>query len=209
MIGFLIGKLHAKQPPLLLVNVNGVGYEVEAPMSTFYALGSEGSDVTLLTHMHVREDAMLLFGFATEHERALFKELIKVNGVGAKMALAILSSMSVQEFVFAVDAANAAGLTKIPGVGKKTADRLVIEMRDRLKNWALMFASKDKPVHLSSQGASVAASAAIGHVQRSAINALESLGYKTAQAETMIGDIDAEGLTLEALIKKALQAVKV
>ncbi len=135
MIGFLSGKLHAKRPPQILIDVNGVGYEIEAPMSTFYAIGEAGADVTLLTHMHVREDAMLLFGFATEQERNLFKELIKVNGIGAKMAIGILSAMSVNDFVGLVDVGDAPALTKIPGVGKKTAERLVIEMRDRLKGW--------------------------------------------------------------------------
>lgn len=207
MIGFLVGQLHSKQPPQLLINVNGVGYEVEAPMSTFYALGAEGSNVTILTHMHVREDAMLLFGFATELERALFKELIKVNGVGAKMALGVLSAMSVQDFVFAVDAANATALTKIPGVGKKTAERLVIEMRDRLKNWALMFGAVPQGAKASNPAMETAV--AFGQLQRSAMAALESLGYKAPLAEKMILDIDEEGLTLETMIKKALQGVKI
>lgn len=207
MIGFLAGTLHAKQPPQVLINVNGVGYEVEAPMSTFYALGAEGSQVTLLTHMHVREDAMLLFGFATELERALFKELIKVNGVGAKMALGVLSAMSVQDFVFAVDAANANALTKIPGVGKKTAERLVIEMRDRLKNWTLMFGTT--PSGAKAVNPTMETAVAFGQLQRSAMAALEALGYKAAVAEKMILDIDDDGLTLETMIKKALQGVKI
>ncbi|MDG4813513.1 Holliday junction branch migration protein RuvA [Hydrogenovibrio sp. 3SP14C1] len=199
MIGFLLGKLHAKLPPQILINVNGVGYEVEAPMSTFYAIGEVGDEVMLLTHMHVREDAMLLFGFASELERSLFKELIKVNGIGAKMAIGILSAMSVNDFVGLVEAGDAPALTKIPGVGKKTAERLVIEMRDRLKGWenSASTASLSKPM-----GDSTSASQAA-----SAVEALISLGYKPAQAEKMVQAVES-GLSLEETIKKALQSVK-
>lgn len=199
MIGFLSGLLHAKLPPQILVNVNGVGYEVEAPMSTFYAIGDVGDEVMLLTHMHVREDAMLLFGFASESERSLFKELIKVNGIGAKMAIGILSAMSVNDFVSLVEAENAPALTKIPGVGKKTAERLVIEMRDRLKGWEGQTSST-----LSSKNA---VSSVPENQKVSAIEALVSLGYKSAQAEKMVQTVES-GLTLEETIKKALQSVK-
>lgn len=199
MIGFLNGKLHAKVPPVLLVNVHGVGYEVEAPMSTFYQLGAVGEEVTLLTHMHVREDAMLLFGFATESERRLFKELIKVNGIGAKMAIGILSAMSVNEFVSLVELADAPALTKIPGVGKKTAERLVIEMRDRLKDWM-------GDVGITSTEASVAPSAPSLSPSQ-AVEALIALGYKPAQADKMVKAVPP-GLSLEETIKAALQSVK-
>jgi len=199
MIGFLSGILHAKLPPQILVNVNGVGYEVEAPMSTFYAIGDVGDEVMLLTHMHVREDAMLLFGFASESERSLFKELIKVNGIGAKMAIGILSAMSVNDFVGLVEAGDAPALTKIPGVGKKTAERLVIEMRDRLKGWEGQSDSA-----LSSKNS---VSCVPENQSASAVEALVSLGYKSAQAEKMVQTVES-GLTLEETIKKALQSVK-
>ena len=133
MIGFLRGKLAAKHPPALLLDVNGVGYEVEAPMSTFYGLPGVGSDVSLFTHLVVREDAHVLFGFGTERERALFRELIKVSGVGPRIALGILSGASVDEFHRCVEAQDTAALTRIPGIGRKTAERLIVEMRDRLK----------------------------------------------------------------------------
>jgi len=199
MIGFLSGTLHAKLPPQILINVNGVGYEVEAPMSTFYAIGEEGDEVMLLTHMHVREDAMLLFGFASERERSLFKELIKVNGIGAKMAIGILSAMSVSDFVGLVEAGDAPALTKIPGVGKKTAERLVIEMRDRLKGWKTEVGSV-----MSSK---TLASSPSDNQGASAVEALISLGYKSAQAEKMVQSVES-GLSLEETIKKALQSVK-
>lgn len=199
MIGFLIGKLHAKNPPQLLVNVNGIGYEVEAPMSTFYQLGNLGDEVQLLTHMHVREDAMLLFGFATEEERALFKELIKVNGIGAKMAIGILSAMSVDDFVGLVELADAPALTKIPGVGKKTAERLVIEMRDRLKDWMVKGAHSGNIDKSVSQPVKQSASVAV--------EALLALGYKPAQAEKMVQSVPRD-LSLEETIKAALKSVK-
>lgn len=202
MIGFLSGKLHAKQPPMLLIDVNGVGYEVEAPMSTFYALGEPGTEVTVVTHMHVREDAMLLFGFASELERSLFRELIKVNGIGAKMAIGILSAMTVNEFVGLVEVADTTALTKIPGVGKKTAERLVIEMRDRLKGWQgevmsglEATATSDKPAMQMNSSASTA------------VQALVALGYKSSQAEKMVQAVP-EGLTTEETIRKALQTIK-
>ncbi len=204
MIGFLTGRLHSKQPPALVLDVNGVGYEIEAPMSTFYALGNLDATQTILTHLHVREDAMLLFGFATAVERALFKELIKVNGVGAKMALGVLSAMSVNDFVTAVEQENAVGLTSIPGVGKKTAERLIIEMRDRLKNWAIDKADKAKgDVDLGSE------SVFFNDIQESAIEALVSLGYKSTQADKMVRKIKDKNLSLESLIKQALQSVSI
>jgi Holliday junction DNA helicase RuvA len=202
MIGFLKGKLAVKQPPLLVIDVQGVGYEVEAPMSSFYVLGEVGADVQLLTHMHVREDAMLLFGFATEQERALFRELIKVSGIGAKMALAILSSQSVDEFCAYVQAADTAALVKVPGVGKKTAERLVIEMRDRLKNWTVAMPNKLGTTASQSPGL-------VGGIQRSACEALIGLGYKESQADALVKAAYQDDLTLEALIKRALQQVKV
>jgi len=132
VIGFVRGKLVVKTPPHLTVDVGGVGYDIEAPMSTFYTLPAVGSDVRLLTHLVVREDAHILFGFGTQEERALFRNLLKVSGVGPKIALAILSGVSVEGFATCVKLQDAAALTRIPGVGRKTAERLLIEMRDRL-----------------------------------------------------------------------------
>ncbi|HED40205.1 MAG TPA: Holliday junction branch migration protein RuvA, partial [Chromatiales bacterium] len=132
MIGRLRGRVVWKQAPQLLIDVNGVGYEVEATMNTFYTLPLESSEITLYTHLVVREDAQLLYGFASEAERAMFRGLIKINGVGAKMALTILSGMSIDEFAVCIRESDSATLTRLPGVGKKTAERLIIEMRDRL-----------------------------------------------------------------------------
>ena len=135
MIGRLTGTLLAKQPPALLLDVAGVGYELEAPMTTFYTLPAVGETVTLHTHLVVREDAHLLFGFASEDERRLFRALIKVSGVGARLALTILSGVSADEFVRCVQDSDTATLVRLPGIGKKTAERLIVEMRDRLDDW--------------------------------------------------------------------------
>ncbi len=200
MIGFLTGKIHSKQPPLLQLEVQGVGYNIEAPMSTFYVLGEVGELSTILTHMHVREDAMLLFGFATELEKRLFKELIKVNGIGSKMAIGILSAMSVEEFVGYIDIADVIALIKIPGVGKKTAERLVIEMRDKLKNWAEEYNFSDS-ITTNKLGNIVK------HTNNNlAQQALISLGYKPVQVEKMLKSV-AKNLSIEETIKQALQQV--
>jgi len=211
MIGFLRGNLVQKRPPILVLEVQGVGYEVEAPMSTFYQLEQQTDNVTILTHMHVREDAMLLFGFASESERVLFKTLIKVNGVGAKMALGILSAMSVNEFCSYVDAGDITALTRIPGVGKKTAERLQIEMRDRLKDVVNsgLLSYETVAGAIDSQGNLAASKPAFASTaQQSACEALVSLGYKAAQAEKMVAAVFEPELTLEEIIKRALQGVK-
>ena len=140
MIGFLRGVLSAKHPPSLLLDVGGVGYEVEAPMSTFYTLPDVGQPVELFTHLLVREDAHVLFGFATGDERQLFRDLLKVSGIGARMALAILSGSSVEGFARCVQAGDVASLTRIPGIGRKTAERLIVEMRDRLEKSSVSLA---------------------------------------------------------------------
>lgn len=212
MIGFLRGVLVKKQPPLMFIDVAGVGYEVEAPMSTFYQL-ELNQEVLLLTHMHVREDAMQLFGFATESEKTLFKTLIKVNGIGAKMALAILSTMSVQDFCQKIDQADITALTKIPGVGKKTAERLQIEMRDRLKP---LIDSQQIDYHAEAFSltqpagevvSSLVQSPQIG-IKNKAVEALVSLGYKDKQAMDMVDSVFDTNDSLESLIKKSLQTVK-
>lgn len=197
MIGQLRGRVIDKQPPRLVIDVGGVGYEVEAPMSTFFTLGhSSGGEVTLLTQMVVREDAMLLYGFASADERSLFRELIKVSGVGAKLALTILSGMSVADFVATIEADDATRLTGLPGVGKKTAARLLVEMRDKLSGSALAPAL--------APGATPD-DRADGDANSVARQALISLGYKPAESERLLAGIDADGLDSEALIREALR----
>ena len=189
MIGFLRGKLLRKQPPHLLVDVQGVGYEVEAPMSTFYDLPEIGSEIELFTHLNVREDAHVLFGFGSEAERRFFRSLIKVNGVGPKLALTILSGISVDGFIRCVQENDTAALTRLPGIGKKTAERLVVEMRDRLDD----------------VGAPVLAAGVRANPRDEALSALVSLGYKPQEAAAMLRGIKDDGLSSEELIRRALQ----
>lgn len=197
MIGLLRGKLLIKQPPDLMLDVNGVGYEVQASMTTFYDLPELHADVTLYTHFVVREDAQLLYGFSSQTERELFRHLLKVNGVGPKMALAIVSGMNPIEFNQVIHAADIARLSRIPGVGKKTAERLVIELRDRLPK---------STGHET--GTSAHATPALPSVSASdeAVNALLALGYKPAQASTMIAAYEDQGLSVEDMIRQALRA---
>jgi holliday junction DNA helicase RuvA len=192
MIGSLKGTLLARHPPQLLVEVAGVGYEVEAPMSTFYELPETGQAVHLLTHLLVREDAHVLFGFATEAERQLFRSLIKVSGVGARIALAILSGISVEAFARCVQSGDVAALTRIPGVGRKTAERLIVEMRDRLEQAGSALAK--------SMPAGEAISAA-----DEAFSALVALGYRGAEAQRLLKLVEGKHTT-EELIRAALQA---
>jgi Holliday junction DNA helicase RuvA len=202
MIGRLRGTLVVKQPPQLLIDVNGVGYEVEAPMSTFYQLPALGEAVVLHTHLVVREDAHLLFGFASESERRLFRTLIKVNGVGAKLALTILSGISADEFARSVQDNDTAALVRLPGVGKKTAERLIVEMRDRLADW------EGSVVLPGAAPANVAAAPAADET-RDALSALVALGYKPPEASRLVSKVETEGLSSEAIIRAALkQAVK-
>lgn len=197
MIGRLKGQLVSRQPPWLLVDVNGVGYEVEVPMSTLYDLPATGKEVTLLIHTVVREDAFLLYGFLREAERSLFRHLLKVSGVGAKLALAILSGMNAQEFADAVRRNDVSTLVRLPGIGRKTAERLIIEMRDRL--------GEDQE-GATLPGATVGGRGAL----EEAVTALEALGYKPAEAARMARAVpDAAGLEAEEIIRAALrQAVK-
>ncbi|MEZ5453598.1 MAG: Holliday junction branch migration protein RuvA [Thiothrix sp.] len=196
MIGLLRGKLLVKQPPDLMLDVNGVGYEVQASMTTFYDLPELQADVTLYTHFVVREDAQLLFGFSSQTERELFRHLLKVNGVGPKMALAIVSGMNPLEFRQVIHASDIARLSRIPGVGKKTAERLIIELRDRL------------PKSEGGNTASIpaATSAPATSASDEAINALLALGYKPAQASQMIAAYENQGLGVEEMIRQALRA---
>jgi len=197
MIGTLRGKLVVKQAPHLLVDVGGVGYEIEAPMSTFYNLPQVGAEIQLFTHLVVREDAHLLFGFATEQERRLFRTLLKVNGVGAKLALTILSGIETDEFIQCIQTGNTDRLVRLPGIGKKTAERLVIEMRDRLKDWHTEVPGKPVPV-----GAVRPASSAADD----AISALVSLGYKPQEASRFVYAVATDGMDSESLIREALKA---
>jgi Holliday junction DNA helicase RuvA len=198
MIGRLRGVLAHKQAPHLLIDVQGVCYELEAPMSTFYDLPALGAEVTLHTHLVIREDAHILFGFGSESERALFRSLIKVNGVGARLALTILSGISAESFVCCVRDGDSAMLTRLPGIGKKTAERLIIELRDRLADWGGGAA-------IPGAGAP-GAPTAVDDPVRDAVSALEALGYKPHEAGRMVRSIAAEGLSSEALIRRALQS---
>jgi len=198
VIGFLRGRLAAKHPPSLVLDVGGVGYELEAPMSTFYGLPATGSELTLVTHLVVREDAHVLYGFATERERTLFRELIKVSGVGPRLALGILSGASIDEFHRCVETQDAVSLTRIPGIGRKTAERLIVEMRDRLKALASGQAFEVRGA-VPGDGAGPSA-------QAEAFSALVALGYKPAEVTRLLQKVDAAVTTTEELIRHALRA---
>jgi len=196
MIGLLRGKILDKQPPQLLLDVHGVGYEVDAPMTTFYDLPAVGEEVILFTHLAVREDAHTLYGFTKRTDRELFRNLLKVNGVGARLALAILSGMEARVFIGCVQAGDAGALVKLPGIGKKTAERLIIELRDRLE--------------LSSEvtTATVPAIAAMASSPvEDAVSALVGLGYKPQEASQMVRVLKTADLSSEEIIRSALQAV--
>ncbi len=196
MIGRLRGIIIEKQPPELVLDVHGVGYELSAPMSTFFNLPALNEEVMLFTHMVVREDAQLLYAFATERERLLFRSLLKVNGVGAKLALTILSGSDVDTFARSVQEGDTASLTRLPGVGKKTAERLIVEMRDRLKEVSSAMGI-DTIVSEMPMTTAVAKS--------EAIEALVALGYKPNEADKMLRSFDSEGMTTEQIIRQALQ----
>jgi len=200
MIGRLQGILVEKSPPSLLIDVQGVGYEVDAPMSTFYNLPAVGEKLSLHTHLVVREDAQLLYGFYTQTERAMFRSLIKVSGVGAKVALAILSGISAGDFARCVQEDDTATLVKLPGIGKKTAERLIVEMRDRIKDWG-----GSATDFIPSAIGALAQSAPADPV-REAISALVGLGYKPAEASRMLQSLgDTSEMSTETLIRAALK----
>ncbi len=194
MISSLRGKVIEKAPPILVVDVQGVGYEVFASMTTFSKLPELGQEVFLQTHLVVREDAQVLYGFYSSVERQLFRQLIKVNGVGPKMALALLSGMDVATFVQTIELGDVQNLVRIPGVGKKTAERLIIELRDKFTESGMAVVSSDI---ISTQAGPMP--------KQEAISALVSLGFKPQEASKRIGSIYEEGLTSELLIRKALQ----
>ncbi len=198
MIGRLRGLLAWKQPPYLLIDAHGVGYELEASLTTFQTLPELGAEVTLLTHLAVREDAHILYGFSSTAERSLFRNLIRVSGVGPRLALLILSGMSVERFGRCVRESDAATLTHLPGIGKKTAERLIIELRDRIGELAL-----DPTATMLPGGPPV--TPAINPVD-DAISALVALGYKLPEASRRVQSLETEGLSSEAIIRLALQA---
>ena len=200
MIGRLSGILIQKQPPLLMIDVHDVGYEVQAPMSTFYQLPELDHPVVLLIHMVVREDAQLLYGFYSESERLLFRSLIKVNGVGPKLALTILSGISADEFVQVIKNNDESGLIRLPGIGKKTAQRLIVEMRDRLDDW-----KNDSPDSMGNTSTESENLISEQDMIREAVSAMIALGYKPAEASKMISQLDVQDRSSEMLIKQALK----
>ena len=207
MIGRIRGILIEKQPPEVLIEAGGVGYEIQMPMTSFYQLPETGQEATVYIHFVVREDAQLLFGFADKQERALFRELIKVNGVGPKLALTILSGMSAEQFIQCVSHDDVSGLVKLPGVGKKTAERLVVEMRDRLKRLleqqAADGSSAVTPLPIPAESTFVV----VNDAKEEAISALVALGYKTAQASKVLNSVYSEGMSSEDLIRESLRAM--
>ena len=202
MIGRLRGNILEKQPPLVLLEAHGVGYEIYMPMTCFYELPELQHEAVIFTHFVVREDAQLLFGFNSKQERALFRELIKVNGVGPKLALAILSGMSAQQLVTAVEKEEIASLVKLPGVGKKTAERLVVEMKDRFKGMHGDLFGGDSAFTLTTPSAEPETNDA----ESEAVAALVSLGYKPQEASRMISKVGRPDADCETLIREALRA---
>ena len=195
MIGRLTGSLARKEPPALLLDVNGVGYELEAPMSTFYDLPAVGEKVTLYTHLVVREDAHLLYGFSRESQRQLFRSLLKVNGVGPRVALAVLSGLAEQELILCLAHEDIARLTKVPGIGRKTAERLVMELRDKVDLTATPAGAAARPVNVPADPA------------QEAVSALVALGYKPVEANRVVGGISSAGLTSEEIIRQSLKSL--
>ncbi len=196
MIGRLRGVLVHKQPPWLIIDVNGVGYELEAPMSTIYELPELGREVTVFVHHAQKEDSVALYGFLREVERRLFRDVQKVGGIGAKIALAILSGSSVEDFVARVQGGDTAALSRIPGIGKKTAERIVLELRDKL----------DGAGSGATLSSSARVAAGVADPQSEAVIALQQLGYKPAEAARMVKAACEEGDNAEAIIRKALKA---
>ncbi len=195
MIARLAGTLVSKQPPLMVIDVAGVGYEVEAPLSVFYDLPETGQPVVILTHLSVKEDSHTLYGFASEAERSLFRQLLKISGIGAKLALTILSGASGEELARYVMEGDAASLTRLPGIGKKTAERIIIELRDKLDNLPAGAAS-------GTGGGAPPATSSVGE----ATNALVALGYKPQEAGRMARGVATPEMGVEEIIRQALQS---
>ena len=193
MIGSLIGLIKEKTPSSILLEVNGIGYEIAVPLSTSFQLPNVGESAYLLTHLVVREDQHSLYGFATDEERKLFRALIKISGVGAKLAITILSGTNVNGFIQSVLNEDIDALVHLPGIGKKTAERLIVEMKDKVSE----ISSDENSLSESNENSAVA----------EAINALVNLGYKTKDAKTILDKIESEGLTVEELIRQALKSL--
>lgn len=203
MISQLRGRILEKQPPQLVLDVNGVGYEIDAPMSTFYRLPEVGEEITLLTHFVVREDAHHLYGFGTREERNLFRTLLKVNGVGPRLGLTILSSIDPAEFVRCVVNNDTESLVRLPGIGKKTAERLIIEMRDKLASW-----HEITPVELNTI-APKSENALRNQTVQDAVSALIALGYKPQEASRAVSRVDDGALNSQDIIRRALREMMV
>ena len=193
MIGSLIGLIKEKTPSAILLEVNGIGYEIAVPLSTSFQLPNVGESAYLLTHLVVREDQHSLYGFATDEERKLFRALIKISGVGAKLAITILSGTNVTGFIQSVVNEDIDALVHLPGIGKKTAERLIVEMKDKISE----ISSDENSLSQNNENSAVA----------EAINALVNLGYKTKDARTILDKIESEGLTVEELIRQALKSL--
>ncbi|BDQ66332.1 Holliday junction branch migration protein RuvA [Shewanella xiamenensis] len=204
MIGRLRGVLIEKQAPEVLIDVNGVGYELQMPLTSFYELPELNQPTTVYTHFVVREDAQLLYGFITKQERSLFRLLIKANGVGPKLALTILSGMTASEFVGCVERDDIVTLVKLPGVGKKTAERLLVEMRDKLKSLMEASVGSEREFVLQSN---YSPAPMVNSAEEDAISALISLGYKPPQASKAVSAAFKEGMDSETLIKAALKSM--
>jgi Holliday junction DNA helicase RuvA len=200
VIGRLRGTLAEKQPPHVIIDINGLGYELEVPMTTLYRLPSVGEPLTLHTHLVVREDAHLLYGFFEKRERELFRELIRLNGVGPKLALALMSGLEVDELVRCVQAQDTSVLVRIPGVGKKTAERLLVELKDRFKAWETV-------PGMSSLVVEPRAGGAVSSAENDAVSALISLGYKPQEASRAVSAIKEDGLSSEDMIRRALKGM--
>ena len=200
MIGRLRGTLAEKHPPFLILDVGGVGYEIEVPMTTLYRLPSVGEPLTLHTHLVVREDAQLLYGFAEKREREFFRELIRLNGVGPKLALALMSGLEVDELVRCVQAGDTSTLVKVPGVGKKTAERLLVELKDRFKAWETLPGMTGLVIEPSSVSP-------VSSAESDALSALISLGYKPQEASRAVAAVKEDGLSSEEMIRRALKGM--
>src|SRR5277367_6092395 len=199
MIGQVFGTLLEKQPPTLVLKVQGIGYEIDVSLTSFYRLPELGQELTLFTHLVIREDAHHLYGFYTREERLLFRTLLKVNGVGPRLALTILSSISPEDFVRCVVNQETARLVCLPGIGKKTAERLIIEMRDKLKDWSMELNASATLNAVAKQGRN--------QVLQDAISALVALGYKPQEASRAVAKVDEGSLSSEELIRRALREV--
>ena len=202
MIARLVGKIIDKQVTTVILDVHGVGYELDVPMSTLFALPDNGAEATLFTHLAVREDAQKLFGFINRNDRDLFRNLIKVNGIGARTALAMLSAMDADTLVHCIITDDTVMLAKVPGIGKKTAERVIIDMRDKLKNWGLDNAMDRSTVASNNTLGSIA-----NQIENDAIAGLVSLGYKSAEANKAVKSVTRPDMSSEELIRLSLQSM--